>query len=76
MAGEGGAVTIFPWLILLLLMALIAELIIVGPRAIRSLVRGEGLHFEPASLRALLALVVAQIVLVVVWAFLFRQAQG
>jgi hypothetical protein len=63
----------FPWLIALLLMALIAELLIVGPRAVRSLMRGEGLHVEPASLRALLVLVVVQIVLVVAWAVYFRQ---
>jgi hypothetical protein len=65
--------SIFPWLIVLLLMALIAELLIVGPRAVRSLARGAGLHVEPASLRMLLVLVVAQIVLVVAWAIFFRQ---
>jgi hypothetical protein len=67
-------VTLFPWLLVLLLMALIAELIIVGPRATRSLMRGEGMHFEPASLKMLLALVIVQIVLVVIWVLLLRQA--
>ncbi|HWH23516.1 MAG TPA: hypothetical protein VNW68_01345 [Candidatus Limnocylindria bacterium] len=62
----------FPWLIVLLLMALIAELVVVGPRAIRAIRRGEGVRIEPASARLLLALVVIQVVLVIGWALLVR----
>ena len=64
----------FPWLILLLLMALLAELVIVGPRAVRSIVRGEGVRVTPGSARAVLLLVVLQIVLVVAWLLFFRSA--
>lgn len=64
----------FPWLILLLLMALLAELVIVGPRALRSIMRGEGVRVAPGSAKAVLLLVVLQIVLVVAWLLFFRPA--
>ncbi|MDQ3937264.1 MAG: hypothetical protein M3253_01130 [Chloroflexota bacterium] len=68
--------TFFPWLVLLLLMALVAELLIVGPRAIRLLLRGEPVQVRPASARAVLALIVLQLVLVVVWAVFFGPDRG
>lgn len=64
----------FPWLILLLLMALLAELVIVGPRALRSIMRGEGVHVTPASAKAVLLLVVLQIGLVTAWLLFLRPA--
>jgi hypothetical protein len=64
--------TFFPWLIVLLLMALIAELAIVGPRALRSIIRGEGIHVTPASARAVLLLVLLQLALVIGWLLFFR----
>ena len=67
--------SLFPWLIIVLLMVLIAELAIVGPRALRSIRRGEGFHVTPASARAVLLLVLVQIGLVIVWVALFKQAQ-
>ena len=66
--------TFFPWLILLLLMALLAELVIVGPRAVRSIMRGEGVHVTPASAKAVLLLVLLQIGLVTAWLLFFRPA--
>lgn len=64
----------FPWLILLLLMALLAEIVIVGPRALRSIMRGEGVHVTPASAKAVLLLVVLQIGLVTAWLLFLRPA--
>jgi hypothetical protein len=66
------AVSVFPLLIVLLLMALLAELVVAGPRAVRSVMRGEGFRVPPASARLLLLLVAVQIVLVVAWAVLLR----
>lgn len=66
----------FPWLIALLLMALVAELVVVGPRAVRSIVRGEGIRISPASARLLLVLVGLQITLVIGWAIFFRPLVG
>lgn len=63
--------TIFPWLLVLLLMALIAELVIVGPRAFRAIVRGERIQVTPASARAVLLLVLFQIGLVAAWLIIF-----
>jgi hypothetical protein len=68
--------TIFPWLILLLLMTLIAELVIVGPRAVRSIMHGEAVRIEPVPARLLLLLVGGQILLVLGWALLFKQQPG
>lgn len=67
--------SVFPLLVVLLLMTLLAELVVVGPRLIRSAVRGEGFRVAPASARLLLALVAAQVVLVVAWALLLRGRQ-
>lgn len=64
--------SVFPLLVLLLLMALIAELVVVGPQAVRSIARGEGFHVKPASARALLVLVGLQIAIVLAWALLSR----
>ena len=68
--------SLFPWLILLLLMALVAELVVVGPRALRSVVRGEGFRVAPASARVLLVLVLIQITLVAIWALVFKGPQA
>jgi hypothetical protein len=65
-------VSFFPLLVVLLLMALVAELVVVGPRLARSVVRGEGFRVSPASARVLLLLVLVQIALVLVWAVLLR----
>jgi hypothetical protein len=65
-------VSVFPLLVVLLLMALIAELLVVGPRAVRSVMRNEGFRVPPASARVLLLLVAVQIVLVVAWVVLLR----
>jgi len=65
-------VSLFPLLIVVLLMALVAELLVVGPRLVRSAVRGQGLRFSPASARVLLLLVVVQVAVVVAWAVLLR----
>ena len=64
--------SVFPLLLLLLLMALIAELIVVGPRVVRSVLRGEGLRISPASTRLLIVLVLVQLALVVTWFLLLR----
>jgi hypothetical protein len=65
-------VSVFPLLIVLLLMVLLAELLVIGPRAMRSAMRGEGLRISPASTRLLLVLVVVQVGLVVAWFVLLR----
>lgn len=62
--------SLFPWLVVLLLMAVVAELVIVGPRAIRSMLRGEGMRVSPASVRALVVLIGLQLALVIGWALL------
>ncbi|MDP8905558.1 MAG: hypothetical protein M3N29_09670 [Chloroflexota bacterium] len=67
--------SLFPWLVVLLLMALVAELIVVGPRAILSAVRGEGFRVTPASARALLLLVGLQVAIVIGWALLVGRGE-
>ncbi len=64
--------SVFPLLIVFLLMTLIAELVVIGPRALRSALRGEEVKIQAASARALLVLLSAQILLVVGWALLLR----
>lgn len=64
--------SVFPFLIVLLLMTVVAELVVVGPRLVRSVVRGKGFRASTASARVLFVLVLAQTVLVVAWAVLMR----
>jgi hypothetical protein len=60
-------VIIFPWLVLLLALALLAQLILVLPEASRSLYREHRIRAHRPTFRAILVLTLLELGLLLVW---------
>ena len=64
---------LFPWLFLILILALVAELLIVLPTAIRSLWAEHHIRLSRPSTRIVAALTLLELLLVLVWGLFLRQ---
>lgn len=58
---------IFPWLFLILVLLLLAELLVLIPVALRGLLMEHRIRIAHPSARLLLALTAAQLLIVLVW---------
>lgn len=62
----------FPWLVGILILALLAELVLLGAESLTGSIRERRRRLVRPSRRAILALTIVEIVLVLVWGLFLR----
>jgi hypothetical protein len=64
--------TLFPWLVLILVLVLVAELVLATPGALRSARAEHRLRLARPTLRALVIVTTVELALILVWGLVLR----
>jgi hypothetical protein len=65
-------VTLFPWIVLILVLVLLAGLVVDTPGALRGLVSERRLRFARPAVRAVVAVTLVELVIVLLWGLFLR----
>jgi hypothetical protein len=64
--------TVFPWLVLILVLLLVAELIMITPGALRGMVAERRLRVVRPTIRTVMILTAVELVIVLAWGLFLR----
>ena len=64
--------TLFPWLVLILILVLVAELVLVTPGALRNARAEHRLRFARPTVQALIIVTAVEFALILVWGLFLR----